>query len=138
MSKKDHATHDPPRRYHNGQWGGDSIFVFGSNLAGRHGAGAAKYARDYAGAVYGEGQGLQGNSYAIPTKDERIQTLPLEVIQEYVEQFISFAEEMPYTEFFVTAVGTGLAGYSHEEIAPMFSGAPENCVLPIEWKGVLE
>jgi hypothetical protein len=97
-----------------------TIFVFGSNLAGRHGKGAALHARRYRGAIYGQGAGLQGESYAIPTKDANLRTLALEEIQRHVDGFKSF----------VTPVGCGLAGYSPGQIAPMFKGAPANCLLP--------
>lgn len=110
------------------------IFVFGSNLAGRHGKGAALTAFKQYGAIYGEGQGLQGNSYAIPTKDENIKTLPLNRIRRYVEQFIRFAQLNPEMTFKVTAIGTGLAGYDESEIAPMFVKAPINCILPVGWR----
>jgi hypothetical protein len=109
------------------------IFVFGSNLAGRHGKGAALHAFKHKGAVYGQGEGLQGQSYAIPTKDEQIKTLPLEAIQKSVERFRQFALSNPDKKFLVTAIGTGLAGYSHEQIAPMFRGFPKNCYFPEEW-----
>lgn len=111
------------------------IFVFGSNLAGRHGAGAAKYARQLYGAEYGVGEGRTGNSYAIPTKDENIQTRPLDQIKESVDKFIEYAKANPQDTFKVTPVGTGLAGYSHEQIAPMFSDMPKNCIIPDEWIG---
>lgn len=110
------------------------IFVFGSNLAGRHGKGAALFARTNYGAIYGVGVGLQGNSYAIPTKDGRLRTLPLDVIQIYVNQFIQFASENKHLHFYVTKVGCGLAGYSEEQIKPMFSLAPDNCELPDGWR----
>lgn len=110
------------------------IFVFGSNLAGRHGAGAALHAHKYHGAVYGQGIGLQGSSYGIPTKDLRIKTLPLKVIQAYVDQFIHFARLHPELEFQVTRIGCGLAGYKDTDIAPMFSTAPANCELPEGWR----
>ena len=113
------------------------IFVFGSNLAGRHGAGAAYYARKNYGAVYGQGIGLQGSSYAIPTKDQSIQTLPLARIKEYVDQFLAFAKKNTQLTFIVTPIGTGLAGYRHEDIAPMFKGAPTNCKMPQEWSHLL-
>jgi len=115
----------------------NKIFVFGSNLAGRHGKGAALYARRYHGAIYGQGVGLQGSSYAIPTKDERIRTLPLSQILPYVEEFLEFARSHPDIEFQVTRIGCGLAGYKDEHIAPMFRGAPSNCVLAPEWQEVL-
>ena len=101
----------------------DRVFVFGSNLAGRHGAGAARFARLERGAVYCRGVGLQGNSYAIPTKDERIRTLPLSRIEPFVKEFVAFAEAHPDMEFEVTRIGCGLAGYKPRDIAPMFAGA---------------
>jgi hypothetical protein len=110
------------------------IFVFGSNRAGRHGKGAALEARRKYGAVYGQGEGLQGDSYAIPTKDERLRSLPLSEIQEHVEQFLAFARSHPDLEFMVTRVGCGLAGYTDVEIAPFFRGAPQNCALPDGWR----
>ncbi len=112
----------------------DEIFVFGSNLAGRHGKGAALTAYKTYGAVYGQGHGLQGKSYAIPTKDEQIKTLPLQKIKKYVDQFIKFAKLNPDMRFKVTAIGTGLAGYDEVDIAPMFSDAPDNCILPVGWR----
>jgi len=113
------------------------IFVFGSNLAGRHGKGAALYAKENHGAIYGQGIGLQGNSYAIPTKDHKIKTLPLAIIAGYVIQFIEFAKAHPELEFQVTAIGTGLAGYSHQQIAPLFRGYPDNCQMPDEWRALV-
>jgi hypothetical protein len=112
------------------------IFVFGSNLAGRHGKGAALDARQRHGAIYGQGVGLQGNSYAIPTKDEQLRTLPLETIQGYVEQFKAFARQHGELTFQVTAIGCGLAGYQPKQIAPMFADAPDNCILPEEFRKV--
>lgn len=119
------------------------IFVFGSNLAGRHTAGAALYAYSYCDAIYGQGIGLQGNSYAIPTKDYTIKTLPLEVINKHVKDFIKFAAMQWLKQsdmlFKVTPIGCGLAGYSPEQIAPMFAKALEfkNIKLPSEFLGVL-
>lgn len=109
------------------------IFVFGSNLAGRHGKGAALFARQHRGAIYGVGEGLQGRSYAIPTKDKRIQTLPLDDIRCYVAIFIGFATGYPDLTFRLTPIGCGLAGYSPEQIAPMFRDAPANVILPKEF-----
>jgi hypothetical protein len=106
------------------------IFVFGSNLAGRHGKGAALYARQHHGAVYGRGMGLQGNSYAIPTKDARLNSLPLDEIRRYVDEFKAFASAHPEMIFQVTAIGCGLAGYTPEKIAPLFREGPGNCILP--------
>lgn len=110
------------------------IFVFGSNLAGRHGKGAALFAKQHHGAVYGQGLGLQGNSYAIPTKDHQIQTLPLSDIGFYVRDFLWYAREHPEMTFNVTRIGCGLAGYTDAQIAPMFRGAPSNCNLPEGWR----
>lgn len=109
------------------------IFVFGSNLAGRHGKGAALTARLKYGAVYGVGIGPTGNAYAIPTKDAQLRTLPLGVIEPYVREFINYARGNPQLRFLVTRVGCGLAGYDDSDIAPMFVGAPPNCELPVSW-----
>jgi len=114
------------------------IFVFGSNEGGRHGKGAALFARQNYGAVYGQGVGMHGNSYAIPTKDCRLSTLPLSRIETYVFEFKAFAAGHPRLHFNVTAIGCGLAGYKPEQIAPMFRDAPTNCELPIEFIRVLE
>jgi hypothetical protein len=111
-----------------------SIFVFGSNLAGIHGAGAARFAVINHGARYRQGEGLQGNSYGIPTKDHHINTLPLSEIAKHVEVFKAFALEHPDLTFEVTRIGCGLAGYTDSDIAPMFKGAPVNCQLPEGWR----
>jgi hypothetical protein len=112
------------------------IFVFGSNLAGRHGKGAALTAFRNHGAEYGKGVGIQGNSYAIPTKDESLKPLTLSKIERYVNQFIRFAELNPDMTFEVTRVGCGLAGYEDHQIAPMFKSAPQNCILPVGWRNM--
>lgn len=114
------------------------IFVFGSNLAGRHGKGAARDALINHGAIYGQGVGLHGNSYAIPTKDENLQTLPLDTIKEYVDQFIEFTKANPNMIFDITAIGCGLAGYSPKDIAPMFKDCPQNCNLPDKFTVVIK
>lgn len=98
----------------------NEIFVFGSNLAGRHGAGAARYAVDRFGAVYGQACGLQGQSYALPTKSKYLITLSLKEIRKYVKEFLQFAKDNPDLNFLVTEIGCGLAGYSPKEIAPLF------------------
>jgi hypothetical protein len=114
------------------------IFVFGSNLAGRHGRGAALCARRYHGAIYGQGVGLQGDSWAIPTKDWQMRTLPLDEIAFYVVAFLVQAELFyPDRTFVVTPIGCGLAGYTPEQIAPMFRDAPKNVILPPEFLAVL-
>lgn len=110
-----------------------TIFVFGSNLAGRHGKGAAQFAMHHHGAVYGVGVGRTGHSYAIPTKDAKIRTLPLDQIQRYVSEFLVYASEHPELQFEVTRIGCGLAGYQDHQIGPMFIGAPVNCQLPSAW-----
>lgn len=109
------------------------IFVFGSNLKGIHGAGAALYAKQHYGALNGRGVGLQGNSYAIPTKRTPWNTLPLDEIEEYVKEFLLFAQQHPSYTFKVTRIGCGLAGYSNEQIAPLFKDAPSNCYFDPEW-----
>lgn len=109
------------------------IFVFGSNLAGRHGAGAAATARVVHGAEYGVGLGITGNAYALPTKDHNIQKLNLVDIKNFVEMFLDFARNNPQHEFQVTRVGCGLAGYTDSDIAPMFYDAPSNCLFDEKW-----
>jgi hypothetical protein len=109
------------------------IFVFGSNACGRHGKGAALHARTFYGAELGRGLGRTGDAYAIPTKDCDLNVLPLEAIQGYVDQFINYAKNNLDLKFLVTAIGTGLAGYDHSEIAPMFKDVPDNCLIPVEW-----
>lgn len=110
------------------------IFVFGSNLAGRHGKGAARDARISYGAIYGQGEGPQGSSYGIPTKDAKLNVLPLNRIQAYVDNFIVYARNNPKLTFLVTRVGCGLAGYSDDDIKPFFKASPENCLLPEGWR----
>lgn len=112
----------------------DEIFVFGSNLAGRHGKGAALDALKFHGAVYGVGYGRTGNSYAIPTKGHYLEVLSLAAIQLHVSAFIIYAITHPHSTFRVTAIGTGLAGYTPAQIGPMFAGAPANCRLPPEFQ----
>ena len=114
------------------------VFVFGSNELGIHGAGAAKYAKEYFGAKQGQGFGRQGNSFAIPTKQSPSKTLPLDEISIYVDEFINYATENFWEAFNVTAIGCGLAGYSPEDIAPMFRQVPPNVNLPQEFKNVLQ
>jgi hypothetical protein len=107
-----------------------SVFVFGSNLAGRHGAGAALAAKHFHGAIYGFGVGPQGNSYAIPTKGRDLKTLPLAQIKTHVADFLHYARNHPDVSFALTPIGCGLAGYTPEDIAPMFRRAPANVILP--------
>lgn len=115
-----------------------NIFVFGSNLAGRHGKGAAFVARQKFGAKYGVGKGRTGMSYAIPTKNERLCSIGLPDIRRFVGEFLDYARNTPNLTFYVTRVGCGLAGYSDTSIAPMFKGAPDNCSFAEEWRAFLE
>lgn len=107
----------------------DEVFVFGSNLAGIHGAGAAKQAVQF-GARIGNGLGPSVGTHAIPTKNRRLETLPLDIIARYVEGFIIHAKKNPRVKYLVTAIGCGLAGYTPEDIAPLFRGAVD---LPNVW-----
>lgn len=113
----------------------NQVFVFGSNLAGRHGAGAALQAYQKFGAEWGVGEGLTGRCYALPTKDRQIESLPLSEIQVAVGTFAHAAMENPDKEFLVTKIGCGLAGFTVEEIAPLFRPVRhlENVVLPKEF-----
>jgi hypothetical protein len=112
-------------------------FVFGSNEAGIHGAGAAQHAYKKCGARYGKGYGHEGDSFAIPTKNEDIRTLPLDIINAYVAGFLAFATGRRKMKFMVTRIGCGLAGYTDAQIAPMFVGAPLNCIFDEKWKPYL-
>ncbi|GAP69280.1 hypothetical protein BA6E_10922 [Bacteroidales bacterium 6E] len=113
----------------------DEVFVFGSNLDGYHGGGAARLAMDKFGAIYGQGVGLQGQSYAIPTMQGGIET-----IVPYVDEFISFAKQHPDKFFFVTRIGCGIAGFTDQQIAPLFKGALEleNVALPRSFLEVIK
>lgn len=115
-----------------------AVFVFGSNLAGRHGAGAAKYAAQHCHAEYGVGVGRTGNSYAIPTKGHLLEVLPLSDIYSHVKQFVAYAKQYPEQHFHLTRVGCGLAGYRDNQIAPLFVGTPMNVSLPSEWARHIE
>ena len=105
----------------------NEVFVFGSNLAGAHGGGAARLAYHRFGAIWGQGVGLQGQSYAIPTMQGGVET-----IKPYVDEFIRFAQTRPDLKFYVTQIGCGIAGFKVEEIAPLFQVAidVENIILP--------
>ena len=105
------------------------IFVFGSNLAGRHMGGAARHALDHCGAIMGQADGLQGQSYAIPTVDDHFQPLPPSEIGVFVDAFLRFAADNPELSFLVTAIGCGIAGHDARDIAPLFAGASENVFL---------
>ena len=94
------------------------IFVFGSNLQGQHAGGASRVAVEEFGAIWGQGTGLQGRSYAIPTMQGGVET-----IKPYVDEFIQFADSHPELTFLVTRIGCGIAGFKDNEIAPLFAGA---------------
>ena len=113
----------------------NEIFVFGSNLAGHHGGGAARLAYNRFGAIWGQGVGLQGQSFAIPTMQGGVET-----IKPYVDEFILFAEQHPEYKFLVTRIGCGIAGFRDEEIAPLFAAAldVENVILPREFVKALQ
>lgn len=108
----------------------NEVFVFGSNLQGMHAGGAARVALEHFGAVLGQGVGLQGQSYAIPTMQGGVDT-----IQPYVDEFIDFAKLHPELTFLVTRIGCGIAGFTDGEIAPLFTQAHnvDNIILPPGW-----
>jgi len=130
FAEKQALTRVTPERIINLEEG--QVFVFGSNLQGHHDGGAARVARERFGAIYGQGVGLQGQSYAIPTMN-----LPLGEISRYVDEFIWFADSHPEMTFMVTRIGCGIAGFRDEEIAPLFAKAYSlpNVFLPMSfWK----
>jgi len=110
--------------------GENEIFVFGSNLSGMHGGGAALLAYSKFGAIWGQGVGLQGQSYGIPTMQGGVDT-----IKPYVDEFIVFAKAHPELLFYVTKIGCGIAGFTEEEISPLFAQAHgiDNIILPRGW-----
>lgn len=113
----------------------DDVFVFGSNLMGMHGGGAARIAYEKFGAIWGQGVGLQGQSYAIPTMQGGVET-----IKPYVDQFIEFARECDQNTFYVTRIGCGIAGFTDEEIAPLFDAAYDlyNVRLPRSFAEIID
>lgn len=113
------------------------VMVFGSNEAGVHGAGAAKFAKENHGAKLGMSYGHIGNSFAIPTKDEFINTLDINMINAYVCGFLAYAKGHRKVLFQVTRIGCGLAGFKDKDIAPLFEGASKNCYFDLEWEPYL-
>ena len=113
----------------------NEIFVFGSNLSGHHGGGAALLAMNKWGAIWGQGVGLQGQTYGIPTMQGGVET-----IRPYVDEFIQFANKHPEMTFLVTEIGCGIAGFTPQEIAPLFAKATttENIHLPQRFLDLLE
>ncbi len=126
----------------NGGWDNriaqEPIFVFGSNLAGRHGKGAAKYAADHRAAERGVGSGATGSAYAIPTKDENLTELSIGQVEKGVRAFKEYAKKNPGLAFDVTRVGCGLAGNPDSVVAPLFVGSPANVHLPETWRRMLD
>ncbi len=124
----EHVTQLPPKH----------VFVFGSNLRGVHGAGAALHAAKHFGATRGQGFGLQGAAFAVPTKDHRLQSLDLAHIAAYVKAALAFMEYMPGYVFVWTKVGCGLAGYTPDQMAlhtrEMFRGSQALLFLPVEFQ----
>lgn len=141
------------RKYHNGQFDPiadkGKVFVFGSNLLGLHGGGAAAFAMQYCDAVWGIGQGFQQKvsmghlptttgCYALPTKYHPGESMRITEVICAIMLFLAYARTAKDKTFFVTRVGCGLAGFTDEEIAPAFFNAPDNCILPPEWEDFLE
>lgn len=119
----------------------EMIFVFGSNLSGIHGAGAARYAREHKGAVLGVGEGMTGQSYALPTKGINISFMDFDTIQTHVQKFMKFAyDERNELQFQVTRVGTGLSGFRDDNIADLFryvAHRKSNCFFDTAWRPFL-
>lgn len=120
----EHITHLEP----------DDVFVFGSNLAGQHSGGAARTAYEHFGAIWGQGVGIQGQSYAIPTMQGGVDT-----IKPYVDEFIALAREWDQNTFYVTRIGCGIAGFTDQQIAPLFADALDlyNVRLPKSFVDIL-
>lgn len=133
MKQNNHSLRIAPDRISSLEDG--EIFVFGSNLHGMHGGGAAYIALEKFGAKLGQGVGLQGQSYAIPTMQGGVET-----IRPYVDEFIAYAKNHPEMKFLVTRIGCGIAGFRDGEIAPLFRDAVEveNIFLPEAWWAILE
>lgn len=109
----------------------DEVFVFGSNAHGHHGGGAARYALDRFGAIYGQGHGRQGQSYAVDSMSGR------QVLADEVARFLRYAADHPEQTFLVTEIGCGIAGYAPAQVAPLFAGAPANVALPASFVALL-
>lgn len=115
------------------------IFVFGSNEAGKHGAGSAAHAYAYWGAVWGQGKGRHGDSYALPTKDIGLRPLALGAIRRHVDVFMDYAWKRQDLTFHIVEVGCGLAGYEAAQIAPLFAQSPpKNCEFSPRFAAILQ
>ena len=136
MTKK-YTYHEDNEPLGNGQ-----VFVFGSNYAGRHGAGAALFASKVLGYPRSKAMGFyespNGKAYALPTKDFHLRPLQLIEIADHVSYFKEFASKDINNIFYITRIGCGLAGYRDYQVSPMFYGSTKNCIFPIEWKLYLE
>jgi len=111
----------------------NEVFVFGSNMHGFHLGGAAQQAYKQFGAEWGIEEGLTGQCYAFPTFDEEMVQLPLEAIEHSVRKLFATARALPFMTFLLTKVGCGIAGFSEEQIAPLFKDSPKNIIKPIGW-----
>ena len=127
-----HDTTCPARHVH--APGDQRVFVFGSNLMGIHGAGAARYALERCGAGWGLGRGKFGRSYALPTCRVPGDPLTLDQLRRETDAFLAHAESNPDERYFVSRVGCGLAGFPEETVAELFRLAPSNCDLPPGWR----
>lgn len=114
------------------------VFVFGSNEKGAHGKSSAKHASIFHGAVNRQGFGIQGSSFAVPTKSGDLKILSLNEIEFYIKRFISFANMFPQKKFYITRIGCGLSLYKDEQIAPFFADIPNNCILNETWQSLLK
>jgi hypothetical protein len=118
----------------------EDVFVFGSNEAGRHGKGAAKFAVEHYGAKYGIGEGMEGMSYALPTKDANLNPVTMERLEHAICTFIDFADGNSKYRFLLTPIGTGLAGFSKRDVWALLQkyGLPDNVVLTSSWVGSMK
>lgn len=114
------------------------IFVFGSNLDGRHGKGAAKFANQKFGAQWGVAEGITGRCYALPTVGHNLSRMPIEDVEKHVNTFLRCTSLFPELTFLVTLVGCGLAGHKIQDIGPMFSERTDNVILPIEFHEAMQ
>lgn len=113
------------------------VFVFGSNLDGNHSGGAARFAHLNHDAIMGVGEGMTGESYALPTVGHEFTTMTLAKVREHVNTFLNFARRYEHLDFKVTRVGCGIAGFTDSEIAPLFANAPSNCLFDTAWEKFL-
>lgn len=111
----------------------NEIFIFGSNLNGNHAGGSARLAQDKFGAVSGTGEGLTGKCYAFPTLDRKMQKQSMVELRRSAKRLFEVAEKRSDKVFLLTKVGCGIAGFSEEEIKPLFKDAPKNIIKPIGW-----